>query len=360
MNGARPVLILAGGTGGHVFPALAVAAALGARALPVHWLGTAHGLEARLVPGAGIAFTALPGRGLRGAGLARKLLGPPRLALAVVRAWRLIRGIRPRAVLGFGGYASGAGGLAARLARAPLLIHEQNAIAGATNKFLARFAARRLAGFPGAFGECTEVVGNPVRAAFDAVPAPAIRYRERAGAPRLLVTGGSQGARVLNETVPQALARADVRFEVRHIAGPKHVEATRAAYAEAGVAAEVIPFAEKMWIEWAWADLAIARAGALTLAELAVVGVPAILVPFPAAVDDHQMANARVFDLAGAARLLPQFEMTAEALARLCNRMAAGGRAELLAMAERSRALAYPDAAARVADAVLEVAEAAR
>lgn len=354
----RPVLILAGGTGGHVYPALAVAAVLGAQAQPVHWLGGARGIEARLAPAAGIPFTALPGRGLRGTGPGRKLLGPPRLALAVARAWRLIRRLRPRAALGFGGYASGAGGLAARLARCPLLIHEQNAIAGATNRFLSRFALRLLAGFPETFGARTELTGNPVREAFAAVPAPAERYRGRSGPLRLLVTGGSQGALALNEVLPAALARAKHEFEVRHIAGPKHVEATRAAYAEAGVAAEVIGYEEALWDRCAWADLALARAGALTLAEFAVAGLPAVLVPFPAAVDDHQTVNAQVFEAAGAARLLPQIELTPAALAAGLDALAVGGREGLLVMAESARRLAYQDAAERVARAVLEVAEA--
>ncbi len=354
---ARPVLILAGGTGGHVFPALAVAAVLRGRGLPVHWLGGGRGIEVRLVPQAGIPFTALPGKGLRGTGLGRKLLGPPRLAIAVARAWRLIRRIRPRVALGFGGYASGAGGLAARLARCPLVVHEQNAIAGATNRFLAHFAARVLMGLPGAFAGNAELVGNPVREAFTAVPAPAERYRGRTGALRLLVTGGSQGALSLNEAVPGALARLPGKFEVRHIAGPNHLECTRAAYAEAGVTAEVIPFDNELWTACAWADLAIARAGALTLAELAAVGLPAVLVPFPAAVDDHQTANARVFAEAGAARLLPQSRLAAQTLAALLGELAAGGRKGLLAMAGHARGLARPDAAARVADVLLAVAE---
>ncbi|MGH7056367.1 MAG: undecaprenyldiphospho-muramoylpentapeptide beta-N-acetylglucosaminyltransferase [Acetobacteraceae bacterium] len=354
---ARPILILAGGTGGHVFPALAVAAVLRGRGLPVHWLGGAKGIEARLVPAADIPFTALPGKGLRGTGLGRKLLGPPRLAIAVARAWRLIRRIRPRVALGFGGYASGAGGLAARLASCPLVVHEQNAIAGATNRFLARFAARVLMGLPGAFAGNAELVGNPVREAFTTIPAPAERYRGRTGALRLLVTGGSQGALVLNETLPQALARLPGKFEVRHIAGPEHVEFTRAAYTEAGVEAEVIAFENELWTACVWADLAIARAGALTLAELAAAGLPAVLVPFPAAVDDHQTVNARVFADAGAARLLPQSELTGKRLADVLGELAGGGREGLLRMAGCARALARPDAAVRVADAVCAAAE---
>ncbi|MDN5864193.1 MAG: undecaprenyldiphospho-muramoylpentapeptide beta-N-acetylglucosaminyltransferase [Gammaproteobacteria bacterium] len=356
---ARPVLILAGGTGGHVYPALAVSAALRAQAVPVHWIGGAKGLETRLVPAAGIAFTSLPGRGLRGTGLGRKLFGPPRLAVAVARAWRLIRTIHPRAALGFGGYASGAGGLAAWLARCPLVVHEQNAIVGATNKTLGRLAARRLEGFEGAFAAGAEWVGNPVREEFTAIPEPRARYRSHAGPLRLLIAGGSQGASILNEVVPAALARMETRFAVRHVAGPAHIETARSAYAEAGVEAEVVGYEEAMWEACAWADLAITRAGALTVAELAMAGLPALLVPFPAAVDDHQSANARVYEGVGAGRLLPQDEMTAARLAELLAELAAGGRAGLLEMAAKARSLARPQAAERVARVVLEVGEGA-
>lgn len=352
---ARPVLILAGGTGGHVYPALAVAAALREKSIPVHWLGGTYGIETTLVPAAAIPLTALPGRGLRGTGPGRKLLGPPRLVMAVVRAWRLIRRLRPRAALGFGGYASGAGGLAAWLARCPLIVHEQNAIVGTTNKTLGRFAARRLEGFAGAFGADAEWVGNPVRKEFIEVTPPVRRYGERDGALRLLVAGGSQGASVLNETVPGTLARMDTRFDVRHLAGPAHVEITRRAYAEAGVEAQVMAYSQAMWDTYAWADLAVTRAGALTVAELAMVGLPAVLVPFPAAVDDHQSANARVFEGAGAGRLLAQSALSASTLAGLLSELAGAGRDGLLEMAQGARSLAQPEAAARVADAALAV-----
>ena len=353
---ARPILILAGGTGGHVFPALAVAGVFGEHSVPVHWLGGTSGIESRLVPAAGIAFTALPGRGLRGTGLGRKLLGPPRLVAAVLSAWRLIRRIEPRAAIGFGGYASGAGGLAAWCARCPLVVHEQNAIAGYTNRVLARLAARVLTGFPGTFGKRGEFTGNPVREELTRLAPPAARYRERDGALHLLVIGGSQGARVLNETVPAALARCEGRFEICHLAGPAHVETTSEAYRAAGVDARVEGFSGEMPALYGWADFAIARAGALTLAEFATVGLPAILVPFPAAVDDHQSVNARVFAAEGAARLVPETELDAASLAVMLNEFVVGGRALLGEMAERARRLARPDAAERVARAVLEVA----
>lgn len=350
---ARPVLVLAGGTGGHVYPALAVCAVLQAKSVPVHWLGGTHGLETRVVPAAGIPFTALPGRGLRGTGLVRKLLGPPRLLLAVARAWRLIRHLRPCAALGFGGYASGAGGIAACLARCPLVVHEQNAVAGTTNKTLGRFAARKLAGFEGVFGADAEWVGNPVRREFIEMPPPVERYGEREGALRLLVFGGSQGAQVLNETLPSALARMEVRFDVRHLAGPAHVDATRQAYDEVGIAADIEAYSERVWEALAWADFAVTRAGALTIAELATIGLPAVLVPFPTAVDDHQYANARAFEQAGAGRVLRQSALSAEVLAETLAELSAAGRSGLLAMAERARTLAKPDAAERVARIVL-------
>jgi UDP-N-acetylglucosamine--N-acetylmuramyl-(pentapeptide) pyrophosphoryl-undecaprenol N-acetylglucosamine transferase len=353
---ARPVLVLAGGTGGHVFPALAVAEVLRARAVPVHWLGGENGIEKRTVPAAGIAFTALPGRGLRGTGIGRKLLGPPRLAAAVLRSWCLIRRLGPGAAVGFGGYASGAGGLAAWLARCPLVVHEQNAVAGYTNRALARLAARVLTGFPGTLGPRGEWVGNPVREEFTRVAPPAMRYRGRSGAVRVLVIGGSQGAQALNETLPFALARASAKFEIRHLCGPDHVAATRAAYDNAQVRATVEGFANDMAAACAWADLAITRAGALTLAELAAAGLPAVLVPFPAAVDDHQTANARSFVEIGAARLIAQSELTPESLASALDELAHAGRERLAAMGERARTLARPDAATRVAQAVLEAA----
>jgi len=353
-----PVLILAGGTGGHIFPGLAVAEELKARAVPVHWLGGARGLEADLVSAAGIGFTALPGRGIRGTGWRRKLLGPPRLAVAVYAALRLILRLRPRAAVGFGGYASGAGGLAAWLARCPLVIHEQNAIPGATNRVLAHLAKRVLTGLPGAFGGKGLLTGNPVRREFAQLRAPGDRLRGRQGALRLLVVGGSQGARVLNLTVPPALARSSHRFDVRHLCGKNRVEETQAAYHEAGVVADVKAFEPDMASVCAWADLGVARAGALSLSEFAAAGLPTVLVPYPWAVDDHQSANARVFEAAGAARMIPQSELDAPRLGAELDALADGGREHLLSMAEFAYRLARPDAALRVVRAVLEVAEA--
>ena len=357
MSRERPVLILAGGTGGHIFPGLAVAEELHRRSVPVHWLGGLQGLEKTLVPAAGIDFTALPGRGVRGSGWKRKLLGGPRLALAVYSALRLIRRIKPQAAIGFGGYASGAGGLAAWIARCPLLIHEQNAIPGATNRFLARLSKRVLTGLPGAFEGRAQLTGNPVRRAFAELSPPAQRLRGRQGPLRLLVIGGSQGARILNETVPAALKECGHVFEVHHLSGTAHVDATREAYVQAGITAQVEAFGQDMASLCAWADLAVARAGALSLAEFAAAGLPSILVPYPWAVDDHQSANARVFETVGAAAVIAQAELTAARLAQVLGELAESGREKLLEMAGYAHRLARPDAAVRVARAVLEVAE---
>lgn len=354
---ARPVLILAGGTGGHIFPGLAVAEELQTRAVPVHWLGGAYGLETTLVPSAGIDFTALPGRGIRGTGWRSKLLGPLRLVAAVYVALRLIRRLRPRTAIGFGGYASGAGGLAAWLARCPLLIHEQNAIPGTTNRVLARFAVQVLTGLPGAFGDGAVLTGNPVRRDFARLGPPAERLRGRQGPLRVLVVGGSQGAQVLNRVVPRALAGSAHRFEVRHLCGVSHVEATQAAYREAGVTADVRAFETDMASVCAWADLVVARAGALSLAEFAAAGLPAVLVPYPWAVDDHQTANARVFETAGAARVIAERDLDSPRLRAELDAIAEAGRGRLWSMAEYAYRLARPDAAVRVTRAVLEAAE---
>jgi len=352
------VVIMAGGTGGHVFPALAVAQALGARGAAVAWLGTERGLEARLVPAAGLPLHTLPVAGLRGRGVGAWLAAPFRIARAVAAAARLLRSLSPDVVLGMGGYAAGPGGVAAWLLRRPLVIHEQNAIPGLTNRLLAPLARRVLAAFPGAFpeGPKVTVTGNPVRAEIAALPAPAARWAGRTGPTRLLVLGGSQGARALNEALPAALARlpAAARPAVRHQAGPAHAEAVRAAYARVGVAAEVLPFIEDMAAAYAWADLVVARAGALTVAELAAAGVGALLVPYPHAVDDHQRANARWLERAGAAEIVTEPLEPAALAARLAALLA--GREALLRRAEAARRAALPDAAERVAAVCLEVA----
>lgn len=346
---SRPVLIMAGGTGGHILPALAIARLLRERGIPVLWLGSRGGMETRMVPEAGFNLAEIAIGGVRGKGVGTRLLAPWRLARAVVQCLGVMRTARPRLVLGFGGFVAAPGGIAARLMGIPLVIHEQNAIAGLTNRVLARFADRVLAGYPGAFAEQAEVVGNPVRADIAALPPPEARMAKRQGPLRLLVVGGSLGARALNEVVPQALALLPAleRPEVWHQTGAKLMDEARAAYAAVGVDARLEPFITDMAAAYAWADLVLCRAGALTVAELAAAGVGSILVPFPHAVDDHQTHNAAVLARAGAAEIIQQTELTAERLAKRLY-MLAHDRARLLAMASRARAQAQPEAAGRV------------
>jgi UDP-N-acetylglucosamine--N-acetylmuramyl-(pentapeptide) pyrophosphoryl-undecaprenol N-acetylglucosamine transferase len=353
-----PVLIMAGGTGGHVFPALALARLLRARSLPVVWLGTARGLEARVIPAEGIPLERLSVAGLRGRGALAWLAAPFRLSYALLQALRVMRRHRPAIVVGLGGFVSGPGGLAAWLTRRPLLIHEQNAVAGFTNRILAHLARQVLEGFPGSFGHGvpTRVIGNPVRADISAVPPPPARFAGRTGPVRLLVIGGSQGAARLNAVVPFALKRLAgwLTFDVRHQAGERWLEAGRASYAQAGVRADVRPFIEDMGEAYGWADLVICRAGALTVSELAAVGVAAILVPYPGSVDDHQAHNAQYLVRAEAAVLIADRELTEERLAGELQRLGVG-RGKLLAMAERARALAKPRAADELAASCLEL-----
>lgn len=353
---ARPVILLAGGTGGHIFPAIATAHALRARGVPVRWIGSEGGMETRLVPPHGIEIDTIPVRGIRGKGIGTLLRAPMLIASAVSAARRLVKRHAPRAVVSFGGFAAGPGGLAARLCGVPLLVHEQNRAPGMTNRVLARFATRVLTGFPGTFAR-EEVVGNPVRAEIAAVPPPSQRFAGRTGPLRLLVLGGSQGARALNAAVPQALAilRDAHAVEVRHQCGEKLRDDAERAYREAGVAASVEPFIADMAGAYAWADLVVCRAGALTLAELCAVGVGSLLVPFPQAVDDHQTRNAQYLVERGAAQLLPQGEGLAT---RLVEAIAACARRDtLLQMAQAARALARPDAAERVAAIVVQASE---
>jgi UDP-N-acetylglucosamine--N-acetylmuramyl-(pentapeptide) pyrophosphoryl-undecaprenol N-acetylglucosamine transferase len=368
------VLIMAGGTGGHVFPALAVARELRKHGVDVVWLGTHKGLEASVVPKAGIAMEWVSVAGLRGKHIADWLVSPFRLTAAIVQSLGVLRRRRPMAVLGMGGFVSGPGGLASRILRIPLVIHEQNAIAGMTNRWLAKLADRVLQAFPSAFpqsGRAT-TTGNPVRAEIASVAAPRRRYAQRTGPLRLLVIGGSLGAQALNESVPQALQRLPeaARPQVRHQTGIRNLEAAQKCYAVAGVAASVEPFIEDMASAYAWADLVLCRAGAMTVSELAAVGVPAILVPYPYAVDDHQTHNAKYLVDAGAASLLPQDQLS---VASLCATLAEYGiagcdddaercfraaRDRLLLKAEAARALAKPHAAQAVAQFCLEVGHA--
>lgn len=354
------VLIMAGGTGGHVFPALAAAEELRRDGCEVAWMGTRRGLEARLVPAAGIPMHWIGVGGLRGKGLATRLAAPLVLARAVSGALKIVRKVRPAVVLGMGGFASGPGGIAAWLAHRPLVVHEQNAVPGLTNRVLARFATTVLEAFPGSFPPVRHArhIGNPVRSEFAALPSPAERFAARSGRAHLLVFGGSQGAAILNETVPRALALLpeDLRPEVRHQAGERHLEAARAAYADAGIEARVDAFVDDVAAAYAWADIAVCRAGALTVAELAAAGLGAVLVPFAAAVDDHQTRNAEHLVSHEAAVMISQSDLTPETLAAALRELL-GDRARLLTMAEAARELACPDAARELAQACLDAAK---
>lgn len=351
----RPVLIIAGGTGGHVFPALAVAEVLRGWSVPVVWLGTPMGLEARVVPEAGIELETVTVRGLRGNGLWGWVKAPWMIARALIQAWRVLRRHRPRAVLGMGGYVAGPGGVAARLRRLPLIIHEQNAVAGLTNRLLARFASRVLTGLDAPFSGRAAAVftGNPIRAAIAALAEqPPIEAPRR---PRLLVIGGSLGARTLNRTVPAALSLlpADDRPEVVHQAGERSLAVAREGYHVAGVEAAIHAFIDDMAAAYRDADLIICRAGALTVSELAAVGRPAILVPLPHAVDDHQTANARFLVAADAASLVAEADLTPQTLADRLKPLLAD-TARRTAMGANARGVGRPRAAERVASVCLE------
>jgi UDP-N-acetylglucosamine--N-acetylmuramyl-(pentapeptide) pyrophosphoryl-undecaprenol N-acetylglucosamine transferase len=357
MNSSMPILIMAGGTGGHVFPALAVAEQLRARRVPIVWLGTRRGLEAKLVPAAGIPMEWLSVAGLRGTGRKRLVLAPFMIAKAVWQAMWILRRIRPRLVLGMGGFVSGPGGLVSRCFGIPLIVHEQNALPGMTNRWLARIASRVLEAFPGSFPAARRAttVGNPVRADIVALADPDNRLATRSGRPRLLVIGGSQGALVLNRLVPKALGlmKPADRPEVWHQAGGRMADTTADSYRDAGVTARLEPFINDMAAAYGWADLVVCRAGALTVSELAAAGVGAILVPFPHAVDDHQTANAGFLARAGAAIIVQQVNLTASVLADLLRELLAD-RDRLLVMARAGRRLARADAAQRVASLCVE------
>ena len=355
----RPILVMAGGTGGHVYPALAVARALEAHSQDIVWLGTHRGLESTVVPNAGIDIEWISVKGLRRKGIAAMFVAPFQLAWALMQALGVIFRRRPSAVLGMGGFVSGPGGLAAWLTRRPLVIHEQNAAAGLTNRLLARLARVVLQAFPGSFNSSVvaETVGNPVREDIAAVAAPADRFNARSGPLRLLVLGGSQGALALNTTVPAALAKlpTDERPVVRHQCGSRTLETARSAYTEANVDVELVPFIDDMAATYAWADLVVCRAGALTVAELCAVGLPALFVPYPAAVDDHQTANARPMADAGAAVIIDESMLSADVLAGQLREWLSN-RQELLAKAENAHRLDKPSALARITELCLEQA----
>jgi UDP-N-acetylglucosamine--N-acetylmuramyl-(pentapeptide) pyrophosphoryl-undecaprenol N-acetylglucosamine transferase len=358
-QGNRPILVMAGGTGGHIYPALAVARALQKHAQEIVWLGTHRGLEARVIPQAGIDVEWINVKGLRNKGMLAVLLAPLQLTWALMQALSVIIRRRPAAVLGMGGFVSGPGGFAAWLTRRPLLIHEQNAAAGLTNRLLARLARVVLQAFPGSFNSKVraETVGNPVREDIAAVAIPAVRYGERQGPLRLLVVGGSQGSLALNRMVPAALAKlpADVRPIVRHQSGDRTLTAAQSAYAENAVDVELSAYIEDMAAAYAWADLVVCRSGALTVAEVCAVGLPALFVPFPGAVDDHQTANARPMADAGAAVIIDESMLSAEVLA-MTLRDWLTTRVDLQVKAEKARKLAKPNAVLRITELCLEQA----
>jgi UDP-N-acetylglucosamine--N-acetylmuramyl-(pentapeptide) pyrophosphoryl-undecaprenol N-acetylglucosamine transferase len=352
----RTLMIMAGGTGGHIFPALSVAEHAQAAGWKVVWLGSRAGMEARLVPPQGYEMAWIRFSGVRRSGVVPMVMLPLNLLVAFFQSARAIFAHRPDVVLGMGGYVAFPGGMMASFFKRPLVIHEQNSIAGLTNRVLAGVADKVLAGFPGAFGKRkAEWTGNPVRADIAAIAAPAARYAGRTGPLRVLVLGGSQGAKALNDTVPAALSLLSEGEmpEVIHQAGAAHLEAVRAAYAKVGVPATIIPFIDDMAATYAAVDLMICRAGASTIAELAAAGVPAILVPFPYAVDDHQTHNARVLAERGGAVLVPQGELTPERLAGLLRSF---NREKLVAMASAARAAGKPDATRDVAEACMRLA----
>lgn len=351
------VLVMAGGTGGHVFPALATAQELQASGARVEWLGTAKGIEARVVPAAGLKLHCIQVAGLRGKGAASLLLAPFRLLQALRQALAVLRQVKPDVVLGMGGFASGPGGLAARLLGIPLVIHEQNAVAGMTNRILSRMAWRVLEAFSGAFGDnrSTESVGNPVRGPILAMSPPEQRYSGRTGPIRLLVVGGSLGAKAINDLLPQVLADIPLeqRPQVWHQTGERTYQETAERYRACGVDVQPVAFIERMDEAYAWADLVLCRAGALTVSELAIAGVASVLVPFPHAVDDHQTRNAEYLAQLGAARLIPQSQLTYDVLKALLTDELSQ-RPSLAVMAEKARALGRPQAGRRVADVCLE------
>ncbi|MDH3532716.1 MAG: undecaprenyldiphospho-muramoylpentapeptide beta-N-acetylglucosaminyltransferase, partial [Gammaproteobacteria bacterium] len=323
------------------------------------WLGTHRGLESQVVPAAGIDMEWISVKGLRRKGVVALLIAPLQLAWALVQSLSVILRRRPAAVLGMGGFVSGPGGLAAWLTRRPLVIHEQNAAAGLTNRLLARLARVVLQAFPGSFNSRVnaETVGNPVREDIAAVPVPAARYAQRQGPLRLLVLGGSQGALALNRTVPAALAllSAEQRPQVRHQCGTLTLATAQSAYAEHDVEVDLVPFIDDMASAYAWADLVVCRAGALTVAELCAVGLPALFVPYPAAVDDHQTANARPMADAGAAVIIDESMLSAAVLAGQLHEWLTS-RDELLQMAEKARGLAKPHALLRITELCLQQA----
>jgi len=351
----KTLLVMAGGTGGHVYPAMAVADYLQNKGWNIVWLCTVGGMENRLLANKNYQKAMMTMRGVRGKGLMGWLLLPIKLSLALAQAYSAIAKFKPNLVLGMGGFAAFPGGLMAYVMRKPLVIHEQNSVAGLTNKTLSHFASRVLSAFPAAFGTKATLVGNPVRKEITQVASPESRMQTRSGPLRLLVVGGSLGAQALNQVLPTALATIAMaqRPQVVHQAGEKHITALKAHYEQAGVKAEALAYIEDMAAMYSWADIVICRAGALTIAELSAAGLASVLVPFPHAVDDHQTSNARYLADADAAILVSQSTFTAEKLAELIQSLS---REQCLSMAIKARALGKPEATASVANICMELA----
>jgi len=348
----KTILIMAGGTGGHIFPGLAVAQEMRSAGWDVAWMGARGGMEERLVPQHGYRTAWIRARAARGKGLAHKLLLPASLLYSFWESAQQIRRLKPDVVLGLGGYVAFPGGMMASLLNRPLALHEQNAIAGLANRILAGLSDKAMVAFPEAL-KGAEWTGNPVRADIAAIPPPEQRFAARQGPLRLLVVGGSLGAQALNEAIPKALSLLPQKFLVVHQAGEKHLEILKQNYLASGVEGELVAFIDDMARRYAAADLVICRAGAMTIAELAAGGMPSILVPFPHAVDDHQTANARFLADRGAAILVQQKDLSAERLASLIESL---DRPKLLDMARKARALGKPDAAKVVAQRCMEIA----
>lgn len=351
-------LIMAGGTGGHVFPALATAEKLQAQGVHVEWLGSRHGIEADLVPAAGLKLHSIEVRGLRGKGKLSLLLAPFKLLIALWQALSVVRSVKPDVVLGMGGFASGPGGLAAWLLRLPLIIHEQNAVAGMTNKALSKLAKKVLEAFQGAFksGLVTQTVGNPVRGSILNLPEPTERFSGREGPLRLLVVGGSLGAKAINDLLPEVLADLpqEQRPEVWHQAGKRNIEETQQRYEALDVTeCKVVAFIDDMAEAYSWADVVLCRAGALTVSELSNAGVASVLVPFPYAVDDHQTKNANYLAERDAAILIQQSDLNKEMLTALLTEQL-NQRETLMEMANKALSLGKPEASDVVANVCLE------
>ena len=348
----KTILIMAGGTGGHIFPGLAVAEQMRAAGWDVVWMGARGGMEERLVPKHGYRAAWIRAKAARGKGLVQKLLLPANLLYSFWESARHIRSLRPNVVLGLGGYVAFPGGMMASLWNRPLALHEQNAIPGLANRVLAHISDKVMAGFPQAL-KGAEWTGNPVRAEIAAIPPPEVRFQNRQGPLRILVVGGSLGAQALNEAMPKALALLEERPVVVHQSGEKHLDALSKHYQEAGVQGELVAFIDDMARRYAEADLVVCRAGAVTIAELSAGGMPSILVPFPHAVDDHQTANARFLADHGAAILIQQRDLTPQKLAQMIQGL---DRGRLLDMARKARALGKPDAARVVAERCMSIA----